>query len=238
MPSNSNPAATPSERINECWWIERHKEKLAEAQQRPVDLIFIGDSIIQNWEKNGPLPWGDFRPIWTKYYGGRNALNLGFAGDTTANVLWRLDHGELEGIAPKVAVLLIGANNSEAMDWTAADTEKGIDAVIKNVRCHLSQTKILLLGILPSDRSAKITQTNLAVNKYLSKKYRHTKLVTYLDLSPVFSSHGKVIRNLYFESLKTPPSRPLHPNVTGQEKMAEAIEKPLAKLMGERRMMY
>lgn len=230
-----NPAAIPQERASEPWWIERHKEKLAQIRQGQVDLVFIGDSITQNWERNGPLPWGDFRPIWTKYYGSRHALNLGFAGDTTANLLWRFNNGELEGIAPRVAVVLIGANNTELQQWSADQTAKGFDAVIENLHNRLPNTKILLLGILPSDRSTKITETNLAINSYLAKKYQHSKVLTYLDISQIFIRDGKPDRTLYYEAMKTPPGRPLHPNVEGQEKMAEAIEPVLARLMGEKR---
>ncbi len=235
---DGNAAIIPLGRTSESWWIERHNEKLAQIKNGGVDLVFIGDSITQNWERNGPLPWGNFKPTWNKYYGSRNALNLGFGGDTTANVLWRLNHGEVDGITPKATILLIGANNSELMGWTASETEEGIDAVIEDLHHRLARTKILLLGILPSDRSTKITQTNLAVNKYLAREYRHNKFVTYLDISRAFISKGQLNRELYYEALKKPPTRPLHPNSAGQEKMAEAIEPTLAKLLGEKRTKY
>ena len=77
----------------ESWWTERHERALAHVRQGRVDLLFIGDSITQGWEDQG-------RRVWEAYYGHRHAVNLGFNGDCTEHVLWRLQHGELAGIAP------------------------------------------------------------------------------------------------------------------------------------------
>ncbi len=80
----ANPAATPLSRDNLPWWHERHEAKLARVRQGHVDLVFLGDSITQDWEESGGPAWRDFAPQWDRFYGDRNALNLGFKGDTTA----------------------------------------------------------------------------------------------------------------------------------------------------------
>ncbi len=95
-----------------------------------MDLVFLGDSITQDWEKHGPPEWQDFAPQWQRFYGDRNAVNLGFKGDTTASLIWRLQHGEVDGIHPKAAVVLIGANNNGRVHWSADQTLGGIAAVI------------------------------------------------------------------------------------------------------------
>src|ERR1700726_2595337 len=69
-------AAEPISRMDLRWWRERHEAKLAELKRGHVDLVFLGDSITQNWEKSGPQPWQNIRPIWNRFYGDRNALNL------------------------------------------------------------------------------------------------------------------------------------------------------------------
>ena len=66
-------------------------EKLAEIRRGPVELVFLGDSITQDWERTGPEPWRDFRPAWNRFYGDRHAVNLGFIGDATSHLLWRID---------------------------------------------------------------------------------------------------------------------------------------------------
>ena len=102
---------TPAHRMNENnkrrgpWWKDRHEEKRALAQQGDWELVFIGDSITHGWERNG-------KTAWDQYYGDRKALNLGFGGDRTEHVLWRLDHGEFDGYKPLVAVIMIGTNNT------------------------------------------------------------------------------------------------------------------------------
>src|SRR5580698_8257102 len=78
-------AAVPIGRTDLPWWRERHKEVLERLAQGHVDLIFLGDSITQDWERHGPPPWLDFAPVWQRFYGDRNAVNLGFVGDTTAS---------------------------------------------------------------------------------------------------------------------------------------------------------
>ncbi len=76
------------------WWMPRHKEKLAEAQERQgqVELVFIGDSITHGWEGQG-------KEVWDEFYRQRRAFNLGFSGDRTENVLWRLQNGALDGLS-------------------------------------------------------------------------------------------------------------------------------------------
>src|SRR6185436_17714796 len=88
------------------WWMPRHLEKLEEKRKlvaagTPPEIVFIGDSITEGWEKSGSA-------IWQRQYARYHALDLGFGGDATENVLWRLQHGEIDGIAPKVVVLMIG----------------------------------------------------------------------------------------------------------------------------------
>src|ERR1700733_11347822 len=76
-------AATPIGRTDLGWWRTRHETKLQELAQAKPELIFLGDSITQNWERSGPPDWQDFAPVWQRLYGDRHAVNLGFKGDTT-----------------------------------------------------------------------------------------------------------------------------------------------------------
>ena len=166
------PAATPISRMDTPWWRARHEAKLEELRKGRIDLVFLGDSLTQDWEKHGPPDWLDFAPIWQRFYGDRNAINLGFTGDATAHLLWRIENGEVAGITPKVAVILIGANNLGRLHWSAEDTVAGIDAIIAQLRRRLPHTKLLLLGVLPSDRSAWATETTLAINRALAAQIR------------------------------------------------------------------
>src|SRR5262249_62377864 len=151
-----NPAVIPTDLSSQPWWAARHKAVVEAAQSHPdTQLLLIGDSITNNYDKAN-LPDENFQPTWKQFYEPRKALNLGFSGDTAAHVLWRLDHGEVDGLHPKVAVLLIGTNDTS--QFTAEQTEAGIDAVISELENRLPETKILLLGILPSDISEEKTK--------------------------------------------------------------------------------
>jgi lysophospholipase L1-like esterase len=226
-------AATPISRMDLPWWRTRHEAKLGELARVHPELIFLGDSITQDWEKSGPPDWQDFAPVWNRFYGDRNAVNLGFTGDTTASLLWRIRNGEVAGIAPKVAVVLIGANNLGRVHWSARDTVAGIDAIVVELRHRLPETKILLLGVLPSGRSAVVSATTRDINDRLATKYRAVASVTYLDPGGIFLRNGVLNHALFLEPYLTPPAPPLHPSAQGQMLMAQAIEPVLAAMLGD-----
>lgn len=228
-----DPAVVPTDRLSVGWWAERHKAIVdGLASHKDAQLLMIGDSITNNYEKANP-PNEDFQPIWQQYYAPRKALNLGFSGDTTANVLWRLDHGEVEGLHPKLVVLLIGTNNTGMMHETAEETEAGIDAVIADLERRLPETKILLLGILPSRLPSK--DLNFDLNGYLGLHYAggEDPHVTYMDISVIFYQGGSLNDSVFYDPYLNPPRASLHPNTLGQRMMASAIEPTVARLMGD-----
>ena len=227
-------AAMAIPRTDLPWWRTRHEAKLAEIAAKKPDLIFLGDSITQDWERVGPPEWMNFAPAWQRFYGDRNAVNLGFIGDTTASLLWRIRNGEVGGITPKAAVVLIGANNFGRVHWSAEDTAEGIDAIIAELRTHLPRTKILLLAVLPSERSAWVTEATTHVNTLLAAKYHGSSVATFLDLTALFLRNGALNRELYFDPRLTPPEPPLHPTAQGQALLSKAMEPVLATMLGDR----
>jgi lysophospholipase L1-like esterase len=229
-----NPATVPTDLLHSSWWADRHKAAVEAAKSHPdTQLLLIGDSITNNYEKANP-PDENFLPTWKEFYEPRKALNLGVSGDTTANVLWRIEHGEVDGLHPKVAVVLIGTNNtSQHNNHTAEQTEAGIDAVVSDLEQHLPETKILLLGILPSDLSESKTERDQEINRYLAACYGENPQVTYLDISSVFYKNGALNSDLFYDSRLPQHGKSLHPDTKGQRMMAEAIEPTLAKLMGD-----
>jgi lysophospholipase L1-like esterase len=227
------PAASPISRMDLPWWRTRHEAKLQELARVHPELIFLGDSITQDWEKSGPADWQDFAPIWDRFYGDRKAVNLGFIGDTTASLLWRIRNGEVAGIAPKVAVVMIGANNLGRVHWSAEDTVAGIGAIVDELRHRLPDTKILLLGVLPSQRSPWVSETTQDINTRLAAKYKSVASVTYLDLTGLFLRNGSLNRTLFLDDRLTPPDPPLHPSAQGQMLMAQTMEPVLAAMLGD-----
>jgi lysophospholipase L1-like esterase len=242
-----NLAAAPISRMDLPWWRARFEQSLDRVRQGHVSLVWLGDSITQNWEKTGPAPYADYAPVWDRFYGDRDAVNMGFRGDTTANVIWRLDHGEVRGLSPHALVLLIGANNFGRVHWDAAQTLAGINAIITSLRRQLPQTQILLLGVLPSDRSAWITANTTVVNEELAETYRNRPYVTFEDVGALFYRNGRLDRGLYLDpheavlasnepgaTVATVPSIALHPDARGMAMIAAAIEPVLHRLMNDR----
>lgn len=227
----SHKAVTPADRPDLEWWMPRHQAILDQYIQGDVDLLMIGDSITHGFDKGGSA-------MWNTYYAPRNAVNMGFSGDRTEQVLWRLDHGEADGISPKLAVVMIGTNNSNGDEYTAEQIADGIKAVAFELRTRLPETKILILSIFPrgdlDQRWVKKTET-ASYNAQWAKNDRASELASeivdnktifYLDIGKTFlDSNGEVTREIMPDLL--------HLSEKGYQLWAEAIEPTIAKLMGE-----
>lgn len=199
-------------------WMKRHESFNERVKKGNVDLIFIGDSITQGWEGAG-------KQVWAEKYAPRNAVNLGIGGDRTQHVLWRLDNGNIEGIKPKLAVIMIGTNNSGSN--TSEQIADGITAIVKKLREKLPETKILLLGIFPrgaDDNDAK-RKVNAGANEIVAK-LADGKMVEYLDIGPKFLDDKNVLSKEVMPDL-------LHLTPAAYKIWADAIEDHVARMMGE-----
>jgi len=201
------------------WWLQRHESMNDRVKQGNGDLIFVGDSITHGWENEG-------KGIWEKYYAKRNAVNLGIGGDQTQHVLWRLDRGNIDGISPKLAVVMIGTNNANA-GQTPEDVNAGVKAIVERLRGKLPQTKVLLLGIFPrgEDDSDHVRQVNMKANELIAK-LADDKMIFYLDIGDKFLGPDRKLSRDIMPDL-------LHLSPKGYAIEAESIEPIVAKLMGE-----
>lgn len=224
-------AAQPISRLDLKWWRERHEAKLVELAHVKPDLIWLGDSITMNFEHDGAQEWDRFNRVWQHYYSQFRPVNLGFSGDATSHLLWRQMHGELDGISPKAAIILIGANNLGRLHWSAEDSVTGIDAVVAETRQRLPRTRILLLSVLPSARTSWASETTIAINESLRTRYAGNEHTVFQDVTRDFM-HGQFLdRSLFYDPLLKPPEPPLHPTSEGMRRLSIAIEGNLAKLM-------
>jgi beta-glucosidase len=189
-----------------------------QARQGHIDLIYVGDSIVEHFDNQG-------KAVWDHYYAGRHALNLGISGDRTEHVLWRLDHGNIDGITPKLAIVMIGQNNGGHN--TGEEIAEGVTAVVEKLRARLPTTKILLLGIFQRREKPTPERAVLARANEIVAKLADGKNIFYLDINPVFvQPDGSIPRSLMpdFE----------HPSPLGHRLWAEAIEPKVAELMGDK----
>lgn len=202
------------------WWLPRHEAKLNEIKQRnhDIDLVFLGDSITHNWESKGAQ-------FWSKYYSHRKALNLGFGGDRTEHVLWRLQNGELDGLNPKLVVLMIGTNNTGHRQDPAEATALGIETILAELKQRLPHSKILLLAIFP--RGAQHDDPLRQLNDEINAKIRYfadNKNIFWLNMNHVFLQEDLSLSTEVMEDL-------LHPESPQYEIWAQTIEPYIARFV-------
>jgi len=201
-------------------WKDRHEliNKRVEEAGEKAQVIFIGDSITQGWE-------GEGKEVWSKHFARYNAVNLGISGDRTQHVLWRLDNGNLKGLKPKAAVVMIGTNNSNGEDNTAGQIADGVTAIVRKLRDKLADTKILLVPIFPrgenfNNQRGKILQVNQVVQKLADERN-----ILWVDFGQKFvTPEGRIPRELMPDYLHLSPR--------AYEIWAESINPLLGKIAG------
>ncbi len=195
----------------------KHEEFLARRTAGPIGVLFLGDSITEGWGGGG-------KAVWEKNYAPLDAANFGIGGDKTQHVLWRIDNGELDGISPKLVVLLIGTNN---IGYPAEEILKADDKIVQEIHDKLPQSKLLILGIFPrADKRAGspvLMQAKIKeVNKGLATLDDGSK-TRFLDVSNIFlDADGNIPKDIMKDQL--------HPTAKGYQIWADAMN-PLLKEM-------
>lgn len=220
--ADPNPAEVPVPQGG--WANDRHTQKVELEKSHKYDLLLIGDSITHNFEK------AEYQPIWNQYFAPKNALDLGYSGARTENILWNIENGELDGQSPKVVTLMIGTNNADETNYPTHHTGEqiygGIKAIIKEIRKRCPKTKILLLRCFPFGADPDHNSRGIVLNtaSALAKKLADNRHVFWCDVNHVFlTSDGMMDKALLPDVL--------HPNPEGARKWAEAMEPLLKKLM-------
>ncbi|MBL9139799.1 MAG: hypothetical protein JNK85_28270 [Verrucomicrobiales bacterium] len=216
----AHSAVEPAPRPEEGWQrrhasINTNVANLGEKSQ----VLFIGDSITQGWEGAG-------KSVWETYYSHRNALNLGIGGDRTQHVLWRLDNGNLSGVKPKAAVVMIGTNNSNGEDNTVEQIADGVGAIVAKLKEKIPGIKVLLVPIFPrsenpSPQRGKVLQVNQIIQKLADEEQ-----VYWMDFGHKFlNTDGTIPRELMPDYL--------HLSTKAYGIWAESIEARLAMVLGD-----
>jgi lysophospholipase L1-like esterase len=202
------------------WWLPRHQQKLDEKRKlvaagTPPEIVFIGDSITQGWESAG-------RAVWQRHFAKHPALELGFGGDRTENVLWRLQHGEIDGIAPKVAVLMVGTNNTGHRGEDPRTTAAGIRRIVDEIHRRTPATKVLLLAIFP--RGERPDDFLRGLNDRVNRLIAGWSDVEFLDINAALLNADGTLSKDVMPDL-------LHPNERGYAIWQRAMHATLQKLL-------
>lgn len=210
------------------WWFARHAEKVAEIeaandpkQDRKIDLLMVGDSITNNFDKGGPGA-----DVWQQYFAPLNALNLGFGGDRTNHVLWRLEHLPELKTPPAAASVMIGTNNICWGSDQPSQAADGVQAIARRLNQMYPDMQILVVGVFPRRRSPDHPHRKQIVqlNSCLPDLLRDIPNVTYVDIGEKF------LDDKGFLSAEMMPDT-THPSERGHEIWAQAIVPTLKKLM-------
>jgi beta-glucosidase len=224
-------AVTPVARTPD-WWMPRQQANKERIGQGGVDLLMLGDSITHGWERVGIN-------IWQLFYADRNAVNMGFSGDKTEHVLWRIGDIDFATITPKLAVLMVGTNNSSDA-YTSAQIADGIVAIARLLRLKLPDTRVLILNIFPRGSGPRDIRKSLGdsirigsqwekVNEasmLAAKQVVDNEWVYFLDINARFLDREGTLSRDVMPDL-------LHLSEKGYALWAAAMEPTLKTLLGE-----
>lgn len=209
-----SPQDTPKPRGEK--WLLRHEALVAQAKAGGIDVLFLGDSITEGWGSTG-------KSVWQKEFAPLKAANFGIGGDSTQHVLWRIQNGEMEGIRPRVVVLLIGTNNLDA-GHSPERIAKGVRTIVDEISNKSPQTRILLLGIFPRGEKPNPFRGKIREINGILAKMSDEKKIRVIDIGDRFvQSDGTISREIMSDFLHLTPK--------GYRMWADAIREPLAKLM-------
>jgi lysophospholipase L1-like esterase len=205
-----------------------HADLLEKAKKGVIDIYFAGDSITRRW---GATDYPELLASWKQNFFGWNAANFGWGADSIQNILWRLHNGELDGVNPKIIVLLAGTNNignprsaGKNLEEKAAHIAAGIKAILKVMQTKAPDATIILTGIFPrNDRMELMPLVKLA-NRNLAKLADAPK-VRYLNINDrLADADGRLLEGMMGDGL--------HPTVLGYQVWADALKPIFEEILG------
>jgi lysophospholipase L1-like esterase len=205
-----------------------HSQLLAKAKQAGIDLYFEGDSITRRW---GALDYPDLLANWKQNFFGWNAADFGWGGDRTQNILWRLENGELDGVNPKVVVLLAGTNNlgdrsASSGVVTADDITRGLKAILSVIQEKAPAATIIVMGIFPRNDNMAFMPVINAINRSLSE-FADGRKIRYLNINDKLADGNGIL----FEGMMNTKDK-LHPTMKAYQVWADALKPVLTELLG------
>ena len=201
-----------------------HQQLLAKAKRGGIDVYFVGDSITRRW---GALDYPEFLAHWNRSFHGWNAGNFGWGADRTENILWRLENGELDGVDPKVIVILAGTNNvgrEPGDESKVADVTRGLSAIVAACRKKAPAATIVLTAIFPRNDNPAAMPAIDRINANLARM-ADAKSIRFLDVNPKLAD----AKGILFEGMTVDG---LHPSLKGYEVWAAGLKPILAELLG------
>lgn len=209
-----------------------HAQLLEKARKGRIDVYFEGDSITRRWGTSD-VQYQDLLANWNQNFFGWNAANFGWGGDTVQNMLWRLQNGELDGVNPKIIVLLGGTNNLGGALTPGSEEAKieevtgGIRAILDVMQRKAPNATIVLMGITPRNGRDGNTQVVPTINKINDRisTFADGKRIRYLNINDKLAdADGKLFEGMTVDGL--------HLDVKGYQVWADALKPIFTELLG------
>lgn len=204
--------------------LKAHEQLLEKAKRGGIDVYFVGDSITRRW---GATDYPEFLANWKQNFHGWNAGDFGWGGDTTQNILWRLENGELDGVNPKVVVILAGTNNVGRVagdDAKVAEITRGLKAIVDRCREKAPNATLVLTAIFPRNDSMAVVPTINAINAGITR-LADGKKVRLLNVNgQLADADGKLLAGMMGDGL--------HPTLKGYQVWADGLKPILTELLG------
>ena len=219
------PADQPVERTDSNSRLA-HQQLVEKARKGRIDVYFVGDSITRRWGTSDAA-YKDFLANWKANFFGWNAGNFGWGGDGTQNILWRLQNGELDGVNPKVIVVLAGTNNvgtAPGDDAKVRDVSRGVQAIVKLCQQKAPGATVVLTAIFPRNDNPAVVPTISAINRNL-EKLTDGKRVRFLNVNDrLADANGKLYPGMTVDGL--------HLGVPGYQVWADGLKPILREILG------
>jgi lysophospholipase L1-like esterase len=201
-----------------------HAELVEKARKGRIDVYFVGDSITRRWGTSDPQ-YKDFLANWTRNFYGWNAANFGWGGDRVENIVWRLNNGELDGVDPKVIVVMAGTNDVGSASPQAETITRGIEAVLDLCRRKAPSATIVLMGITPRNDNMELMPIITRVNERLAR-LADGKRIRFVDINAKLAdANGRL-----YEGMAEPDG--LHLALRGYQVWADALRPILVEVLG------
>jgi lysophospholipase L1-like esterase len=237
VPGVPNVAPAAAAAVQQPWPADRptprtdansklaHEQLLAKKTQGKIDVYYEGDSITRRW---GATDYPQFLENWKANFFGWNAADFGWGADRIEHMLWRLDNGELDGVSPKVIVLLAGTNNLPGPpaneDEKVADLTRGLRALVDRFRAKAPNAKVILTGIFPRTGSPEMAREIVRINQNLAAM-ADGKTIRYVNVNDKLGdANGVPHAELFMDGL--------HPTVKGYQIWADALKPILTEVLG------
>jgi lysophospholipase L1-like esterase len=201
-----------------------HRELIDKAKRGGIDLYFVGDSIARRW---GAIDYPEFLANWRENFYGWHAGNFAWGGDRIENMLWRIDHGELDRVNPKVIVILAGTNNL----WPKVDDDaavrnitRGLDALVRACRKKAPSSTIIVTAIFPRNDHVDVLPQIARINEHIATM-ADGRSVRVLNINDRLADDGgRLFEGMLHDGL--------HPSLKGYQVWADALKPMLIELLG------